>query len=117
MNLATPILICNESEDFRSLLREMLAKHGFFHVLEASSMDELLRLAQSEVKSHFLLLQGSLLEDPILQKLKSKKEYIVFTQPEDKKTLTLAANLGVKHLMSFPFSSSHLMQKIEDVIQ
>ena len=117
MNLATPILIFHLSEDFRSLLRDMLGKHGFFHVLEATSAEEVQNVMKKEGSSLFLLMQGDLLNESIMSKLKANKNFLVFVQQEENKTLSLAARLGLSHLVTFPFSSQSLLQKIKSIVQ
>ena len=117
MNLATPILIFHLSEDFRSLLRDMLGKHGFFHVLEATNEEEVQNVIKKEGPSVFLLMQADLLNEDIIGKLKVNKNFLVFVQQEENKTLSLAARLGLSHLMTFPFSSQTLLQKIKSIVQ
>ena len=41
MNLSIPILICDEREEIRLLIKNMLAKQGFFHMIEVQSGIEL----------------------------------------------------------------------------
>ena len=40
MNFSNPILICDENVEFRILVRDMLTKNGFFHIVEASNENE-----------------------------------------------------------------------------
>lgn len=115
MNLATPILIANPNEDFRSLLREMLTKHGFFHVLEASNSIELQEMVLREKKNCFILVQASLLDKELIPVLLSQKDYIIVAQPDDEAALPLVARFGVGHFMSFPFSSQNLLDKIQQI--
>jgi CheY-like chemotaxis protein len=48
MNLSNPILICDENEEFRILVRDMLTKNGFFHVLEALNSTEAAELLKNK---------------------------------------------------------------------
>lgn len=115
MNLATPILIANQNEDFRSLLREMLTKHGFFHVLEASSTDELIEMMTKEKKNCFVIVQGPFINERFAPLLLEQKDYIILAQPDDEKSLPLVARFGVRRFMSFPFSSKDLLTKIQKI--
>ncbi len=115
MNLSTPILIADRSEDFRSLLRDMLTKHGFFHVLEASNEEEALHYIKTEKKTAFILIQQDVLNSEIINLISLRKNFVVIGQPDQPKTVTLAARLGVKHILNFPFSSLILLEKISSV--
>ena len=116
MNLSQPMLICDENEEFRFLLRDMLTRNGYFHVLEATSTAEATALIREDRKDIFVLIDSHILEDDVLQILSSKKHFIVFNHQDDKKTPLLAARLGVRHLMSYPFSSGKLVKKIMSLI-
>lgn len=111
MNLAIPVLICDPSEDFRSLLREMLGKNGFFHVLEASHAEDSVKLLKSESKA-FLIIRSALMTQDLMQELKAKEEFLIIGQPEDDRTILLAGRFGVAHTMSFPFSSQVLGKRM-----
>ncbi|HXH74436.1 MAG TPA: hypothetical protein VNJ08_05700 [Bacteriovoracaceae bacterium] len=95
----------------------MLTKHGFFHVLEASSAAELMDLMAKEKKSHFILIQGNLINEGMITVLLNKNDFIILAQPEDETALSLAARFGVKRFMSFPFSSQNLLDKIQQISQ
>lgn len=115
MNLATPIIIYHDKDDFRSLLRDMLTKHGFFHLLEAGSPEELISFMGDNGKKKFFLIQGSQIEETLLNKLSMRDDFIVLAQPESPTTLTLATRLGVEKILSFPFSSEQLYKKISTI--
>lgn len=115
MNLATPILICHENEDFRTLLRTMLTKHGFFHVLDSSNLMELQELMKKEARSSFLLIEAELLNETMISKLTNSKEFLIILRQNEESALTLTARLGIKHFLSFPFSSQHLFEKINAI--
>jgi len=112
MNLATPILICANNDDFRSLLREMLIKHGFFHLLEATSSEELIELSLKEKKIPFIMVQGELINEGVNDILRGKKDLLILIQPSHTKTLALTARYGVENFLSFPFSSQQLFNKL-----
>jgi len=106
MNLSQPILLCHQNEDFRSLIRDMLTKNGFFHVVEANSPSE---MSEKELSTHFLVLEGKSL---VTSMLSDKKNFLIIAQSEDPKTLTQVAVLGPEHFLSFPFSSQRLIGRI-----
>jgi DNA-binding NtrC family response regulator len=116
MNLSIPMLICDDNEDFRSLLRDMLIKHGFFHVVEAASMEEAERLIRSLSQNHLVIIQSRLVNDQIASQLRSLQRFMVLGNPEDERTALLAVQFGVKHLLSFPFASRMLFEKISDIL-
>ena len=117
MNLATPIIIVHPKEDFRSLLRDMLIKHGFFHLIEASSSEELHTLLKENVNERFFLVQSHLLDEVAIEAITKSENYIVFAQPDDKKAIPLSTRLGVKRIISVPFSSQYLVEKIKEISQ
>jgi DNA-binding NtrC family response regulator len=117
MNLATPILIANSNEDFRALLREMLTKHGFFHVIETTQCEETNLFLRSEKKGFFSLIQDHMLDEKILLSLEKQKNFLIIAQIDKPATIALAARLGVKHFISFPFSSHRLLEKIQQLYQ
>ncbi len=116
MNLATPILICDQSEEFRGLLRDMLTKHGFFHVVEAASPEESLLGLKSHEKSLFTIIRDDFLNEEIIQLLIKNNTYVIMAQPEKPQTTAYAARLGVLHFLSFPFSSQKLLEKINQIL-
>lgn len=111
MNYSNPILICNENEEFRILIRDMLTKNGFFHIFETANNKEALDLL-SEKKDLFVLVEAKALNSDMTTKLNEVKNFIVFAESNDPRTLTLAAKLGVDHVMSYPFHSKKLLEKI-----
>ncbi len=117
MNLATPIIIVHPKEDFRSLLRDMLIKHGFFHLIEASSSEELHALLKQNVNERFFLVQSHLMDEIAMEAIIKNENFIVFAQPDDNRAIFLSTRLGVKRIISFPFSSQYLVEKIKEVSQ
>lgn len=114
MNLSAPVLICHESEDFRSLLREMLTRNGFFHILESHSTEECSSLLRSAESLQLLFIQASLLNENVSENLEGKN-FLILVQAEDPSAMQLAARYGVGHLLSFPFSSQYLLEKIRSL--
>jgi DNA-binding response OmpR family regulator len=117
MRHSLPILLCSSNEDFRSLVREMLGKNGFFHVLEAGNFEEIAELMKGQGQNSLTIIQIDLLNDDISRALKKNRQFIVLSQSVTDENIVKAAILGVDHFLSFPFSSRHLMDKIEKITQ
>ncbi|MCM2350746.1 MAG: hypothetical protein NDI69_12055 [Bacteriovoracaceae bacterium] len=115
MNYSNPILICDNNAEFRALVREMLTKNGFFHVMEAAKGSEALEVLR--VKNDiFVLISAKEVSAEITDILLSQNNYLIFTDNIDPLTLTLSAKLGVGHVMSYPFHSQKLMDKIHSFL-
>jgi DNA-binding NtrC family response regulator len=115
MNFSNPILICDENEEFRILVRDMLTKNGFFHVLEASNTNEAMEILKNK-NDFFVLIEAKALSAEVTPALERQKNFIVFADHRRPETLTLAARLGVNHVMSFPFHSRKLIDKINSLL-
>jgi len=115
MNYSQPFFICHENEDFRALLREMLTKLGYYHILEISSQSRLLESLHGNKKAPFYIIQGELLNEDISKYFQKKNDLIIISQSQAPKMLSLSAQFGVSRLLSFPFSSQILAKKIEDI--
>lgn len=115
MNFAKPILICDANEEFRGLVREMLTKNGFFHIVEASSSTEAIQILR-EKKEYFVIAHPSLLDSELSQQLSKNRHFIILANNDKNETAMLAAKLGVNHILSFPFHSRKLMDKINSLI-
>jgi DNA-binding response OmpR family regulator len=116
MNHSPPILICETNEELRALLREMLIKHGHFHLLEVQSEQELAKALHSQ-EDQFLLIEKKLLGPELRQRLRQRDKFIVFAQPDDEETPILASLFGVRHIVSFPYSSKSLSDKIGELLR
>lgn len=117
MRHSLPILLCSSNEDFRSLIREMLGKNGFFHVLEAGNSDEAKELMKGQGQNALTIIQIELLDEEVSRALRKHGQFIVLSQSESEESIVKAAVLGVEHFLSFPFSSRRLMEKIEKILQ
>lgn len=115
MNYPNPILICDENENFRSLLRDMLTKNGFFHVIETSKFDEAIVLMKQR-KDFIVLITGKKINTEIINSLQSQKSFLIFADAKDSNVINLAARIGVNHIISYPFHSQKLIQKIHALI-
>ena len=115
MNFAKPILICDENEEFRGLVREILTKNGFFHIVEASATEEALTLLQSE-KEFFIIAHPALLNHKFISFLSHHRHFLILADNQRPDTVVLAAKLGVEHIISFPVHSRKLMDKMSSLI-
>ncbi len=114
MNFSTPILICDENEEFRILLREMLTKNGYFHIVEASTEAE--AISQLGGRTDFLVLvNGAFASNFLLEKLRLQRDFVIFADPTHSKTLALAMRFGVEHVMSYPIHSRKLLEKFNSL--
>ncbi len=111
-----PILVASENEDFRSFLRSQLEKNGFFHIFEAETSSQVEEFLNVQKEKSFTLLHHTLMNRSIVDNLYERKEFIIIA-PKDNDDLTIwSAQLGVKHFMSFPFSSTRLMDKMNEIL-
>jgi len=115
MNFSNPILICDENEDFRLLLRDMLTRNGFFHVLEAGSNNEIIHLLR-EKKDYLVLIDQKSLTREVKENLRHQKNFIVFADSQDLRTAITATQLGVSHVMSYPVRSRKLIERINSLL-
>lgn len=112
-----PVLVASQNEDFRHLLREMLEKSGFFHILEASSESEITSFFKNHQEYSFSLIHQSVMNPALVQLLKKSKKFLVIAQSENESLLNWTAQLGVDRFLSFPFSSTRLLEKINRILQ
>lgn len=115
MNFSNPILICDENEDFRVLIRDMLTKNGFFHVVEASNADEAIEFL-SQKNDYLVLADSKIVNETLSPALQKQKDYVIFADNTDPKTAFLAARIGVHHIMSYPLHSRKLVDKINSLL-
>jgi response regulator of citrate/malate metabolism len=116
MDLSTPIYICESNEEFRNLLRDMLAKQGFFHLLESAEPQESLQsLKEFKGKKPFLLVEKSFLNQDNLGYLSKIKSFLILSQPDEMETIQLASRFGVKHIIGFPFTSKTLVERMKKI--
>lgn len=106
-------MIADEHEEIRLLQKEMLMKHGYFHLMEANNAQEVIQHWQ---ENQFIIIHRSIVNGALKNLLSSRSNFLVICQPDDPEILTLAAQLGVKHLLSFPYSSATLVEKIQQVL-
>ncbi len=114
MNFSTPILICDENEEYRILLREMLTKNGYFHIVEASTEAEALSHLGGRM-GFLVLVNGALASDSLLEKVRAQRDFVIFADPKDPTGQALAMRLGVSHVMSYPVHSRKLLEKFNSL--
>lgn len=115
MNLSNPILICDENEEFRILVRDILTKNGFFHVIEAVNSEEAYEHLKNK-NEYFVIIEAKAINSEVNAVLKKQKNFIVFADNNEPNTVLLSAKLGVEHVMSFPFHSKKLIDKINSLL-
>ncbi len=91
----------------------MLTKHGFFHLIEAQSTEEILQFMNEK---QFIITHKDLLNDKLKKLLAEKKHFIVLSPAETEETILLSAYFGVKHIVSFPYSSKSIVEKISSLL-
>lgn len=91
----------------------MLTKYGYFHLLEASSPEEVLPLIMND---HFIVIHKDLVDEKIKKILSQKKNFLIISQSDASETVKLSAYFGVKHLISFPYTSKTLVEKINELL-
>lgn len=94
----------------------MLGKNGFFHVLEAGDKNEAKDLLKGQRQNALTIIQIDLLDEEISNSLKKNRQFIILSQSDSEENIVKSAILGVEHFLSFPFSSRHLLEKIDSLI-
>lgn len=117
MKHSLPVLVASKNEELRLLIREMLGRHGFFHVLEAQSEEEAHSFYLQHTEKSLSLIHHTLMNAKMLTLLSQQKNFLVVSQTDEEKSIMWAAQLGVKHFVSFPFSSRELLNKINEILQ
>lgn len=105
-------ILCHDQEEIRQLQRQMLIEHGFFHIKEAHSEEEIHSLLSNNA---FLLIPVEKLTQDIKEKLREHKKFILLTNSS---TIDHASviELGIKNTVSFPYSSNLLIERIQNLL-
>ena len=91
----------------------MLIKHGFFYLLDTNDENVFWRLEENN-NGQFILIESELVDRKVIEEFKTrKKSFLILGQVEDKKTQDLSTLFGVQSIMSFPFPSDKLSEKIQ----
>jgi DNA-binding NtrC family response regulator len=115
MNFSNPILICDENEEFRILLRDILTKNGFFHVVEASSLEEAMDYLKIK-NEYFVLINAESVTNDSLKILSDQKSFLVLAENATPTTISLASKIGIDKILSHPIHTRKLMNKINSFI-
>ena len=111
MNFSNPILICDDNEEFRVLVRDMLTKNGFFHVVEASTVNEAIDFLRGK-NDYLVLVHAGIMTKDLSPYLTKQKDFVIFADNTEAETALLAARVGVQHIMSYPFHSRKLINRL-----
>ena len=115
MNFSNPILVYSHNEQFRLLIRDMLMKNGFFHIVESATETETVNYLN--LKKDYVILIDSKILTPHIQKLLNKqKDFLVFSDKADELTGALAAKIGTGKILCYPLHSRKLMDKIGQIL-
>ncbi len=93
----------------------MLTRNGFFHVLEAYNGIEAIELLK-DTNNYFVVMSAKELSPELSKALKRQKNFIVLSNNSDPKTTSLAIDLGVGHMVSYPLQSRKLIEKINSLL-
>ncbi len=116
MNPTIPFLICHKNEDFRNLLKEMLSKMGFYHILDIESLSsELKSNVLLNKKNIFLLIEEEQTHSKSFEIL-SHEKIIILAKSESKNLIKTIAHHGLEKVLTFPFTSEYLAKKISHLI-
>jgi DNA-binding NtrC family response regulator len=114
MNFSDAILICDENEAVRNFIRDLLTKNGFFHIIEASSVSEI-EFFLNKRKDFIVLIDSKFATNDLMMKLRHQKDYILFADKNHPNISTLAARIGITHIMTAPLHSRKLMKRFTDI--
>ncbi|MFA7614937.1 MAG: hypothetical protein WCY48_11935 [Candidatus Caldatribacteriota bacterium] len=112
MKQLPPLLIFHKNDEFRSMLKDMLIKHGFFYLLDTGDNEVFWELREKN-KKHFVLIENNLVDNKIIEQFTSQEShFLILGQTDEKKTHQLSTLFGTSAIMSFPFPSEKLREKI-----
>ena len=111
MNLSNPVLICNDNEEFRILIRDMLTKNGFFHIMEACSEKEAKTYLEGK-KNYFVLMDSKLFSIEIFDLLKKQKNFLILINKSAPDAVTITSKIGLNRILSYPIYSRKIISKI-----
>lgn len=106
------LLIFHSNNEFRSMMKDMLVKHGFFYLLDTAESEVFWELKEKNSK-HFILVENKLVDKKLIEQFSSKKShFLILGQTDEKKTHELSTLFGTDAIISFPFPSEKLREKI-----
>lgn len=111
--------IYHQNEVFRNLIKEMLTKIGYYHILESASFENPYDKFSfnMEINDSFILVDGELITKEVSIFLKKNKKYIILCSHNIENIFTLSVEHGVQSILTFPFSSQSLSVKINDILK
>ena len=112
MSSQTTFILCHDQEEIRALQRQMLIEHGFFHIEEALTEEEIHSLFSV---NSFLLLPIEKLHLSIKEKLRENKNFLLLTNSSSVDHPGVI-EFGIKNTISFPYSSNLLIERIRNLI-
>lgn len=92
-------------------MKDMLVKNGFFHTFEASSKSECIMIMNNEKENFFTLIQAEMVDEEIANRLMGEEKFLILEGGHS--STAFIAKLGVKHFISFPFSSQKLIERMQ----
>ncbi|MFA5583869.1 MAG: hypothetical protein WDA09_06610 [Bacteriovoracaceae bacterium] len=112
MKQLPPILIYHSNDEFRSMLKDMLIKHGFFYLLDTGREEVFYELREKN-KQHFILIENDRVDTKLIEMFSSRSGgFLILGQTDEKRTHQLSTLFGASAIMSFPFPSDKLGKKI-----
>ena len=119
--MRSKILIADDSEFVRKVLKDFLVEKGFFNFLEAKNGKEALKIYKKEKPDLILLdiIMPILSGLDFLKKIKKEdvKKVIVVSVVKDKIRRKKAKEIGVKHYISKPFRKESLLKEVNKILK
>jgi len=112
-------LIYHQNEVFRTLIKEMLTKIGYYHILENAHFEKSNDKFSfnPEINESFILIDGELINKEVSKTLTKNKNYLILCSPNTENIFKLSVVHGVHRILTFPFSSQFLSGKINDTLK
>jgi DNA-directed RNA polymerase len=73
-------------------------------------------MLQLVTDEQFVLIHQNLIDERVKNILSQRKNFLIIAQADSAKTTTLSANFGVRHIVSFPYTSKSLVAKINELM-
>ena len=117
------LLIIDDDEDIRFILKMVLGKTGKYHLLEASSAAEGLEILRSQNIDFILLdhilpdgLGADIVNEWAAGQLIDAANVIMLTAKQDPVMEAALAELGVARVIHKPFDAMKLVRDLEEII-
>lgn len=109
MQQSTPIIICEKNPDFRILLKDIFTRNGYFHILETSSPEDVIK--EGSKNSQLISLINEEFFSDVISYKKNLNLYL-YCHKSSGKLSFYAATLGIDKILTYPLSSKKLISKI-----